>query len=737
MSIDTLSRALAGHRPSATILLAAIVIVSFATAARADTVAGGLAQLPAVTPDQVGAGSLLLRPQVPEEAELPPYRLAPLVATDVEIGVGGLVARATVRQHFHNPGEDWVEGLYVFPLPESAAVDHLRMRVGARVIEGVIHERDEARRIYEEARSEGRKASLLESERPNVFTTSIANIGPGESVVVEIEYQQVLRYDQGAFRLRFPMVVAPRYVPGAVHAVSLGPAGWAVESTDRVPDAGRLNAPVLPPEAGKTNPVRLAVALAPGLPIGAIDSRYHAIRTTTDEAGRTLVTLADEVVAADRDFELVWRPDVGAAPAAALFAEEFGGEAYLLAMIVPPDPAEAANDPAPPREVIFVLDVSGSMGGQSIRQAKAALALAIDRLGGRDRFNLVVFNHEASALFASPRRADAEARRRALDFVAGLDADGGTEMAPALILALGGAPPAGFMRQVVFLTDGAVGNESELFDIIDRGLGNARLFTVGIGSAPNSYFMVKAAETGRGSYTHIGSVEEVNERMTRLFAKLERPVMVDLAAHWPAGSAPALSRATLPDLYAGEPVVFTARLTRLEGALTITGTRAGAPWQASLNLVEAAPAAGIAGLWANDRIDDLLHQAGVYLDPEAVRDEVVALALSHHLVTRYTSLVAVDVTPSRPDGTPLLAGKLPLNLPDGWDYEKVFGEPSPAARKARLEAASLDADTTFAAIGGAAGLALPQGATPAALNLLAGLALLAAGLVVLRRRRRA
>jgi Ca-activated chloride channel family protein len=403
MSIDTLSRALARHRPSATSLLAAIVIVSFATAARADTVAGGLAQLPAVTPDQVGAGSLLLRPQVPEEAE-PPYRLAPLVATDVEIGVGGLVARATVRQHFHNPGEDWVEGLYVFPLPESAAVDHLRMRVGARVIEGVIHERDEARRIYEEARSEGRKASLLESERPNVFTTSIANIGPGESVVVEIEYQQVLRYDQGAFRLRFPMVVAPRYVPGAVHAVSLGPAGWAVESTDRVPDAGRLNAPVLPPEAGKTNPVRLAVALAPGLPIGAIDSPYHAIRTTTDEAGRTLVTLADEVVAADRDFELVWRPDVGAAPAAALFAEEFGGEAYLLAMIVPPDPASAAADePAPPREVIFVLDVSGSMGGQSIRQAKAALALAIDRLGGRDRFNLVAFNHEASALFASPR----------------------------------------------------------------------------------------------------------------------------------------------------------------------------------------------------------------------------------------------------------------------------------------------------------------------------------------------
>jgi Ca-activated chloride channel family protein len=331
----------------------------------------------------------------------------------------------------------------------------------------------------------------------------------------------------------------------------------------------------------------------------------------------------------------------------------------------------------------------------------------------------------------------------ALGFVAGLDADGGTEMAPALSLALSGAPPAGFMRQVVFLTDGAVGNESELFDIIDRALGKARLFTVGIGSAPNSYFMVKAAETGRGSYTHIGSVEEVNERMTALFAKLERPVMVDLAAHWPAGSAPALSRATLPDLYAGEPVVFTAKLTRLAGALTITGTRDGAPWQASLNLAEAAPAAGIAGLWARDRIDDLLHQAGLYLDPEPVHDEVVALALRHHLVTRYTSLVAVDVTPSRPDGTPLLSGKLPLNLPDGWDYEKVFGEPlaappaaAAAADRARLKPASLATGVSFVGIGGAAGLALPQGATPAALNLLAGLALLAAGLLVLLRRRR-
>ncbi len=702
--------------------------------ALSDARANPLADLPLAKPGEVGSGSLLLRPRDGAE-DTPHFRVAPTVATEVEIDAGGLVARATVRQHFHNPGTEWVEGLYVFPLPENAAVDHLRLIVGDRLIEGVIKERQEARRVYEQARREGRKASLLESERPNIFTTSIANIGPGEQVAVEIEYQQTLRYDQAAFSLRFPMVVGPRYVPGEIQSVSLTGNGWAVDGTDRVPDAGRITSPVLRPEEGKINPVALRVRLAAGFPLADIASAYHSVDIVEDGTEAIQVTLAEGAVPADRDFELTWRPEVSTAPIAGLFTEPFDGAHYLLAMILPPDPAaQTETQQTPPREVIFVLDISGSMAGDSIAQAKAALALAIDRLTDQDRFNLVIFNDAASALFAAPQAATPEQRAMAREFVEALEADGGTEMVPALTLALRGQAPSGYLRQVVFLTDGSVGNETELFGIIDADLGSARLFTIGIGSAPNSYFMVKAAETGRGTFTHIGATSEVQDRMTALFEKLESPAMTDLAMTWPDDISPRLSRETLPDLYAGEPVMVIAQVNRLDGALAVSGLRDGVQWRATLDLAEAAPTKGIATLWARDRIDTLMHRGGLDSDPEAIRRDVLDLALKHHLVSKYTSLVAVDVTPSRPADAPLASGKLPHNLPHGWDFDKVFGEAKRALPAPRDQDASLPQLTPVSAdgaVGIGTGIALPQGATPAGLQALIGLALMILSLFML------
>lgn len=727
------------------VLLIAAVAAVMAGAVHAAPAEDAFSTLPRVVPGEVGSGSLLLRPES-GDGPAKGFRLAPTVATEVEITVGGLVARAVVRQHFTNPGTEWVEGMYVFPLPENAAVDHLRLIVGDRLIDGLIKERAEARRIYEVAREEGKKAGLLESERPNIFTTSIANIGPGEQVAIEIEYQQSLRYDQGAFSLRFPMVVGPRYIPGVIQSVSLTGGGWAIEATDQVPDAEQITAPVLRPEEGMINPVSLSVALAPGFPITDIASAYHEITMTETDNGARHVTLGDGVVPADRDFELSWRPSTGTAPIAGLFSESFHGEHYVLAMVLPPDPAAGdASAAAPPREVIFVLDISGSMSGQSIGQAKAALALAIDRLGDQDRFNLVIFNDTATALFPAPRAAAPAQRAMAAQFVTALEAGGGTEMAEALERALAGAPPSGYLRQIIFLTDGAVGNEAELFALVERDLGAGRLFTIGIGSAPNSYFMTEAAATGRGTFTHIGRLEEVSDRMEALFAKLESPVMTDLTMVWTGGVIPDVSRDALPDLYASEPVVVTARVAALEGTLTFSGQRHGAPWQATLTLPDAAPAAGVSVLWARDRIDDLIHSArsGQHAEnPDLIRQAVLDIAIPHHLVSKYTSLVAVDVTPSRPDGTPLTSGKLPLNLPHGWDFDKVFGEahralppPPTPDQDAGLRPTPASASGNTAQIGGAA-LTLPQGATPAPFQVLLGLLLIMIGTVLLRVSRR-
>ncbi len=477
----------------------------------------------------------------------------PLLFTDVHMDVSGMIARVTVKQRFVNPSSAWREGVYAFPLPENAAVDHLQMHVGERVIEGLIKEREEARRTYETARTEGRKTTLVEQERPNMFTTSVANIGPNEEIVVAIEYQQTLRYDQGSFRLRFPLAITPRYVPGAPLPASAPGVGWS-PVTQQVLDAGRITPPLADPQDGYVNPVQIAIDLHAGFPLSRLSSTYHPMRIEEQPGNRFRLTLANGPVPAARDFELVWTPDVGAAPGAALFTETKGGKTYALLMALPPS-APRSGAPRQPREVTYIIDTSGSMEGVSIVQAREALLLALARLQPGDRFNVIEFNSVTVPLFPTPVALDTATLLRAKEFVGGLRARGGTEMLPALQIALAGERTSPMLRQVVFLTDGAVGNEDAILRLISDTVGDRRLFTVGIGPAPNMFFMTKAAQFGRGTFTSIGDVREVKEKMTALFTKLESAALTDIAVAWPAG-ADAWPR-IVPDLYDGEPVVVT------------------------------------------------------------------------------------------------------------------------------------------------------------------------------------
>jgi Ca-activated chloride channel family protein len=703
-------------------LLAALVVVlaailaagSLATEARAAT----------LRLNDVQSGQLLLRTDEPGA-----YRPAPLVKTDVHMDVSGTIARVTVSQHFENPSDDWVEGVYAFPLPENAAVDQLRLQIGERFIEGQIKEREEARLIYERAKADGKKASLIEEQRPNLFTNAVANIGPRESVLVQIEYQQTVRYDQGTFSLRFPLVVAPRYIPGPGLVAQ---AGNAVILSNPVPDADKITPPVLHPSAGKVNPVTLAVELDAGTKLAWVKSPSHDIAVTPGADGRQTVTFAQAGEFADRDFVLEWQPETGAAPATGLFRESVGDDGYVLVTVMPPQkPAEAQK--RLPRDVVYVIDTSGSMSGPSIRQARQALHLALDRLTPEDRFNIVRFSDKASRLFAAPEPATKAALDRAHGFVDSLEADGGTEMLPALKLALAAPTPESRLGQIVFLTDGAVGNEDQLFAFLKARLGATRLFTVGIGSAPNSYFMTKAAEYGHGTYTYIGRVEEVGEKMGALLQKIEEPVVTDIALKvGGAGAVEAWPR-VLPDLYRGEPIVVALRVPGgaadpARGTVELSGLYAGRRWSQTLKLADAHPAKGVGALWARSKIAALSDGLYEGVDRETVKRAVVEVALAHHLVSAYTSLVAVDVTPSRPGGTDLSTREVPLNLPAGWNFDKVFGEramPAVAPSSLRKAAAPGDADATRLAYDGAASgggvTNLPQGATPASLKLIAGL----------------
>lgn len=471
----------------------ALVFLAMVTEGRAAVEGGGRAELHL---SEVRQGELLFK-GIKEGEYLPALRLS----QDVEIYVSGMAVRTMVRQRFLNSSKEWQEAIYVFPLPDESAVDQLRMRVGERTIVGEIREKVEARKIYEQARKEGKKASLLAQERPNIFTVSVANIGPGEEVEVEIEYQQVVGLADGIFSLRFPMVVGPRYIPGSPLAeggeaggLHFGGSGWALD-TDQVPDASRITPPVAIASESILNPVRLMVELAAGFPVARVESLYHGITVADEEGGTKLIRFSGEV-AADRDFVLEWEAEKLKSPHAGLFTENRGETDYLLLMLMPP---EGENTDRPlPRELIFVLDTSGSMAGPSIIQAREALILAISRLHGYDRFNVIEFNSTARKLFSKAEAADSENRDRAVHFVRSLEADGGTEIASALDMALDGRKDHERIRQVIFLTDGSVGNEENLLTTIDSRLGDSRLFTVGIGSAPNSYFMSRAAVMGRG-----------------------------------------------------------------------------------------------------------------------------------------------------------------------------------------------------------------------------------------------
>jgi len=659
-------------------------------------------------PERTAAGTLMLAPRG-GGAPLPAVRLG----THYEVHVSGRIARTRVVQAFRNTSSQWVAATYLYPLPDDAAVDSLKMVVGQRVIVGEIRRRAEAAALYERARAQGQKAALVEEQRPNTFVNRIANIGPGETVLIEIEYQAPLAVRGGDYSLRLPLVVGPRYVPP--HTLT-SPAAEA--------DARSVLAPIVDPRSGPPlNPVSIEVHLQPGFPIANLESPYHRIREERDAAGGRIVRLANGDVPADRDFVLRWR-SAAADASLGLFRERLGDKDYLMAMLTPP--VEDRRRAASPRELIFVIDNSGSMAGASMEQAKTSLLHALLTLTPADRFNIIRFDDTMTQLFDAPVAASADQVALAQRFTNALDAAGGTEMLPALRAALVDPTPADArVRQLIFMTDGEVSNENEMLDAIGRSRGRSRVFMIGIGSAPNDHLMGRMAEVGRGSYTHIGDSGEVNARMAELLDRLTRPVVTDLEVRI-AGSNAELTPQLLPDLYAGEPLVVLARGDAPTGTLEVSGRIGGRPWRQSVPLVQAVQGPGVAKMWARRRIAEVELAATLHALGEAeAADAIARLGLQFSLVSRETSLIAVDRTPSRPPSARLTEEELPLNLPAGWDFDHLFGGNATSG-----DAGARPSDQ-------AEPIDLPQGGTDAAMLMRGGTLLLLlalCGLAALRRR---
>ncbi|UJF21065.1 marine proteobacterial sortase target protein [Shewanella sp. OMA3-2] len=598
--------------------------------------------------------------------------------TQVEMTVSGLVNRVTVKQIFNNVEDSWVDAKYVFPLPDNAAVDGMNLLIGDRVIEGMIKPKQQAKQQFEQAKKQGKQASLVSQQRSNVFTTQLANIGPLQQVSVEITYLQTISYQDGLFSLRFPLVVAPRYRPDFQRS--------------EFSEAKQLISPTVDfsgvqshSEGKNTSPshkVSINIDIDGGFDITQLSSPYHDIQQ--DQNGRKTNISLQGKVPLDRDFVLQWQTNVGDEVAATVFFQtgktypkkpdngltiDQPKDVYAMAMVFPPSLAPRTLQQIN-RELILVIDTSGSMAGESIIQAKQALSIALTGLKPTDSFNIIEFNSNVSALFNEAKPANSLYLQEAKRFISSLNADGGTEMAPALDRALTSSTNAsrkeGSLRQVIFMTDGAVSNEAKLFEQISHQLEDSRLFTVGIGSAPNSHFMTRAASVGRGTFTYIGKSAEVEQKISQLLTKISQPILTDVELYFLDGSVPDYWPAQIDDVYQKNPVTVSFKIPEHQlQPVIISGHINGQYWQQQLDFNLGRAAMGIDLLWANTQITALeLSQS--HANRQKVARQVEALAMQYHLVSNQTSLLAVDVTPVNPHQSNKPEHQLATLLPAGW-----------------------------------------------------------------------
>jgi Ca-activated chloride channel family protein len=599
--------------------------------------------------------------------------VCPLKHTDVHADIAGFVARITVTQEFENPFPDKIEAVYTFPLPQAAAVDDMTLKVGDRVVKGKILRREEALAVYEAARNAGQVAGLLDQERPNIFTQSVANILPGERVSVTISYVETLKYDEGTYEFSFPTVVGPRYVPGAP---TVGPqkGGGRLPDTDRVPDASRISPRVMPEGTRAGHDISIEVALDAGLPVDGLKSVSHEIEVERTSPTAARVRLKDLTAIPNKDFVL--RYDVaGQKIEDALLTHRDARGGYFTLILQPPE--RVTVEDVSPKELVFVLDTSGSMSGFPIEKAKETMRLALADLNPSDTFNLITFSGDTAILFPEPVPATKENLEKALKFLEWHVGEGGTEMMKAVKAALDPSDSSDHVRVVCFMTDGYVGNDMEIISEVQKHP-NARVFAFGIGGAVNHFLLDQMAEHGRGEVEYVSLRDDGEAAARRFHERVRNPLLTDITVDWGGLPVTDVYPQRVPDLFSARPVVLTGRFAGSgRGVIRIRGRMSGHIYEREIavNFPDAQPEhEELATLWARRRVDDLMSgdldglQRGQMR--EELREAITGLGLEYRLMTQFTSFVAVEEMTVTDGGQPRRVD-VPVELPEGVSPKAV------------------------------------------------------------------
>lgn len=604
----------------------------------------------ALTPDdEPGTGAMVV------VSDDQPDRALPLLHTRVTADVDAFLARVQVTQRFHNPYPERIEAMYVFPLPQDAAINEFIMTVGTRRIRGIIRPREQAERIYAQARATGHTAALITQERPNIFAQRLANIAPDQHIDVDIHYFNTLSYRDGQFEFVFPMVVGPRFHPAHT------------QHRQAVPR-------YLRPDQRRGHDVAVTLHLNAGLPIQSLTSPSHQLTITRPSPTQARVQLAPQDRIPNRDFVLRFNLS-SQAPQGVLLTQSSRGGHYLTMMVVPPDTAR--DTPREPLDLVCLIDVSGSMGGRPLAQVKQALLHLIDQLDEGDRLQLIRYADQPQAMTDQPVTMTASAKAAARQWVRSLTAARGTHIERGLANALAGTAPPGRSRYLLLMTDGYLGQEAEVLKVIRAGLGESRIFSFGVGQAPNRYLLNRIAALGRGVEAYLRLDEAPGPVIDAFLDRVSQPLLTDLQLNLGQARTSDHHPDPLPDLFAGQPLILTARY---DGPLPATARLTGRRGNESIHLeLPIRPLAHRPGtrpplptLWARAQIAALAHQAIVEGDPDqTLSTRIRQLALDHDLLSAMTAFVSVDATApiTHTPGSLPRAVDVPVPLPDGMERE--------------------------------------------------------------------
>jgi Ca-activated chloride channel family protein len=629
--------------------------------------------------------------------------VAPLKHTSVKAEISGFLSRVTVIQEFENPFKDKIEAVYTFPLPQAAAVDDMTMRVGDRTVKGKIMRSEQAQAVYEAARNNGQVASLLDQQRPNIFTQSVANIMPGERVTVTISYVETLKYEDGSYEFSFPMVVGPRYIPGTPSSHG---AGGTAPNTDRVPDASRITPPVTQQGVRAGHDISLELSLDAGVPVEDLRSNTHEIEVVRADDHSARVRLKNMSEIPNKDFVL--RYDVaGRKVSDAVLTHRAGRGGFFTLILQPPDRVTAED--VTPKEIVFVLDTSGSMQGFPIEKAKEAMQLALDGLYPQDTFNLITFAGDTHILFPQPVPATRANLRKAQQFLASREGSGGTEMMKAIRAALDPSDKQDHIRIVCFMTDGYVGDDMTIISEVQKHP-NARVFSFGIGSSVNRYLLDKMAQEGRGEVEYVGLNDDGSAAARRFHERVRSPLLTDISVDWAGLPVADVYPKRIPDLFSAKPIILTGRYTGTGSAtIKLRGKMSGRDTvrEIKVELPEAAPQHDVlATLWARTRIDDLMAQdlEGIQTGHARtdVREPITQLGLEYRLMTQFTSFVAVEEMIVTDGGQPRRV-EVPVEMPEGVNLSGTLADEDTMAVSAPSPVATSNLGMIASGAGGGSG----------------------------------